>query len=952
MKNKRKISLALIILFTLALFSSSIANAQPQIIHEASTKQNVAAGVTLENIVRFTTDGWFNINILRIDLSNKYISVDAISNPESIRKLTPVKALAESRGAVAAVNASFFNPTGDGYGYPDGPIVESGEIVSAYSEYNKYNDIMASFSIDKLGQLLYSYWKVNMELRGAEGKTLPVTQYNKPSRLEYTDFTVIDRKWNSMSIGASETYPDIVEMVVRNNVVVEIHEGRPAVEIPEDGYIVVTREAGGGKLLKQYFKPGDSIEWIVTTAPDWNDLNMSVTGASILVKDGKIPDKFSFNIASISKKQPRTAIGSTKDGNMLFLVTVDGRQNSSIGMSQLEIAQFMLGLGAYNALNLDGGGSTTMAVRTTGTNELKVVNSPSDNTPRIVSNAIGVFSTAPAAPLAGLIIDTEDTNIFVNTSRAFSVRGYDKYFNPVQINPEDVEWSVSGIKGTFKDNVFYPQSVGEGKITAAIGKVTGTINISSLSQPVQLFLSRKSLKLPLGQTFNFSVSGINKNGYGAKINPEDLNWVVKGMEGNIGKIDKGSFTAVSGGTGYIDAWIGDTHAYCAVSVATEIVKATDKFETINGSFLSYPDIVQGSYKLSSSRKYSGNYSGRLMYKFSDSEETEAAYLVFSNGGIPLDASTSKIGLWVYNTHSHSNWLRAEIVDKSGKKNLVSFSQAMDWTGWKYVEASLNGISSPSLLTRIYLAKVHPVADSGSIYFDDLKIISSTYPEIDISKIPQDTVPKDEANKSTTYEESGDSFRFAVFGQSRLPKNPLERILLARLCDKINMYIDAAAFVGNHTGGMAKTVEKPSASTDIGYKSFDIKNSRFIQLDTSKQGLRLSSQDQWHWLLNQLESFKGNNIFIFLADSPDSFSDKLEAGLFKETLTQYTQKTGRKVWVFYKGSQNASYMERGIKYITCAGFDVSGLTPDNTDIAKYVLVTVKGGTVTFEFKPII
>ena len=64
-------------------------------------------------------------------------------------------------------------------------------------------------------------------------------------------------------------------------------------------------------------------------------------------------------------------------------MTVDGRQQSSIGMSLVEFGDLMIGLGCYQALNLDGGGSTTMVV------ENKIVNSPSDSTgERPVANAL------------------------------------------------------------------------------------------------------------------------------------------------------------------------------------------------------------------------------------------------------------------------------------------------------------------------------------------------------------------------------------------------------------------------------------------------------------------------------------------------------------------------------------------------------------------------------------
>lgn len=948
MKYTRKYISILLIAAILIVLPISSTSAESNIIYETTSKQTVTSGVTFENTVRFTDDGWLNINVLRVDLSNQYIEVDTISNTDSINKLTSTVNLAKSRGAVAAINASFFNPTGNGNGYPSGPIVESGRIISASSEHNRYGDVMASFSVDKVNQILYNYWKTDITLIAPNGKTISVYQYNKPVRANYNDIIILDRKWGKNSVGAAEAQPDIVEMVVDGGKVVEIRKAQPTVQIPENGYVVVTRQANAG-LIEENFKAGDRVDMSITTTPDWSSLKMSVTGASILVKDGRIPEKFSFDTPHISKKQPRTVIGSSKDGKELILATVDGRQDSSIGMTQTETAQLMLQLGAHNALNLDGGGSTTMVARPLGTGDLKIVNSPSEGIPRSVSTAIGIFSVAPPAPLAGLIIDTEDTNIFVNTSRAFTVRGYDRYFNPVQIKPEDVKWSVSGLKGTFKKNVFYPQTVGDGTVTASVGSISASLDISSLSSPVQLKLSDKLIKLPLNGTKTFAVTGINRNGYSAIINPEDVKWAVKG---NIGGFSNGMFKAAAKGTGYIDASVGSTHAYCAVSVAADSSTIKDAFESISGSFLSYPEGVKGGYKLSDSQKKSGKYSGELSYSFTGTEETQAAYLVFSNNGIPLDPSTTKIGVWVFNGHVNSNWLRAEVHDSSGKKHLVSLAKNMDWTGWKYVEASLEGIGSPVMLTRLYLAKVHPVADSGSIYFDDLTLTSSGFSSVDLGKIPQDTVPVDKTNKSVQYQPAQNSFRFAVFGQSREPKNPLEKLLLLRLAEKTDKYLEAAALIGGSTRDTAGMIKKPVVSTGTGYKSFDLKTSRFIQLDMSKQSLRLSDRSQWHWFLQQLDSFKGDNLFVFLSGSPDAFSDKFEADLFKETLTRYRQKTHKNVWVFYNGSKNVSYMERGVKYVTSAGLDVEGLTPDNTDAAKYILVTIKGNVVTFEFKPIL
>jgi exopolysaccharide biosynthesis protein len=110
-----------------------------------------------------------------------------------------------------------------------------------------------------------------------------------------------------------------------------------------------------------------------------------VSAGPILVRDGRLsidaategvvdPADLSFGYAWAEQRQPRTLAGTDSRGR-LILVTIDGREPGiSEGATLQEAAELMRGLGAVNALNLDGGGSTAMAVNGT------VVNKPSDAT--------------------------------------------------------------------------------------------------------------------------------------------------------------------------------------------------------------------------------------------------------------------------------------------------------------------------------------------------------------------------------------------------------------------------------------------------------------------------------------------------------------------------------------------------------------------------------------------
>ncbi len=88
---------------------------------------------------------------------------------------------------------------------------------------------------------------------------------------------------------------------------------------------------------------------------------------------------------------PRTAIGIDADTGHVLILVIDGRQSFSRGYTMVELANMMTALGAENALNLDGGGSSTMAGHTVD-GQLAVLNSPSDGRERLVPNGIGIFS--------------------------------------------------------------------------------------------------------------------------------------------------------------------------------------------------------------------------------------------------------------------------------------------------------------------------------------------------------------------------------------------------------------------------------------------------------------------------------------------------------------------------------------------------------------------------------
>jgi uncharacterized protein (TIGR03382 family) len=141
---------------------------------------------------------------------------------------------------------------------------------------------------------------------------------------------------------------------------------------------------------------GISLPSSVDTPADW--MEDVVGGRPMVVKDGAAVT-FSPCTDSFCVRNPRTAVGFNEAHSKMWLVVVDGRSSSSVGMSLNELGQLMKGLGAHRALNLDGGGSSTMYIKAQG----GVQNAPSDGAQRVVANHLGVCIVKPFGTLRGYI---------------------------------------------------------------------------------------------------------------------------------------------------------------------------------------------------------------------------------------------------------------------------------------------------------------------------------------------------------------------------------------------------------------------------------------------------------------------------------------------------------------------------------------------------------------------
>lgn len=323
----------------------------------------VSKGIAHIKIRKFIGKRAVNLNILEINRNvNPNLTITpafANSNLSGKRKVLGMVALNK---AIAGINASFFKQTN---GVPLGLMMKEGEILTGPIFDRVAMGITPDgFKMDRVvldGKIVLS-----------DGKVIGVESYNQP-RMLATKTIIYNSKWSHLSPVAPKYG---VNILIKDNEV-KLVSANP-IEIDKNSLVV----SGAKSKLLPMLEVGASAFVKITSSPDWSEVTEAIGGGPYLVKNGNLfVDAKQQKINSISGLNPRTAVGYTKD-NVAFIITADGRQESSSGLTLYELAKIMKKYGCYNAMNLDGGSSTQMVIKN------KVVNSPIVKGGAYVSNGL------------------------------------------------------------------------------------------------------------------------------------------------------------------------------------------------------------------------------------------------------------------------------------------------------------------------------------------------------------------------------------------------------------------------------------------------------------------------------------------------------------------------------------------------------------------------------------
>ncbi|MFG1765988.1 phosphodiester glycosidase family protein [Micromonospora parva] len=916
------------------------------------TTRPVAPGVRLTSFDRYDADGWLRADALTTDLAGgstvDYVNSGAVSRAEPLRKA------ADATRAVAAVNGDFFDINNSGAA--QGVGIRDGELIQ--SAVDGHRNAVA-ITTSGLGRVIEVNFDGSANLPTGP---VPLTQFN--NMVQADGIGAFTELWGTYSRQrAVEGATRVVEVTVSGGRVTGVSAVAGGGPITAGSTVLLGRDAGADALAG--LRPGDPVTVVWRPKPsDGSSLHAAVGGGNVLVRDGIAQSIADPTLA------PRTAVGFSADGRKMIMMTVDGRQLDSRGVTQTEMGRMMAELGAHHALNLDGGGSSTLLAREPGAPAVQVENGPSDGTERAVPNGLAIYAPKGSGRLTGYWVQTASDptaapgispvrggrpdRVFPGLTRVLTAAGYDETYGPAAGAPS---WRVTpAVRGRVDgDGVFHAGTPGASTVTAARGRATGSLGLTVLGPLTRIgaTVPRVGLTGRDGQAV-VGVVGYDGDGNTAPIEPADLTLdydadllrITPTADGNL---------AVSAlrdtGSALVTVHVGRTSTVLPVTVGLTDVPVAGFDDA--GSWRFSQARASGSVAPAPGHTGTGL---RMTYDFSQSTGTRAAY-ADPPAWIEVPGQPQAFGMWIHGNGT-GEWPSLHLHDAQDTQHVLR-GPLITWTGWRYVEFAVPaGVQYPVRVRRFYVAETNAAAQySSEVIIDDL--VAKVPPTVDVPAVP----PRTDRVVVRDGTVDGAPWRFAVLSDAQFvaadPDSDLvaqarrtlrevkaarpdfllingdfvdtaypadfalaKRILDEELGDALPWYY----VPGNHEI-MGAPISNFEAAFGATSRVFDHNGTRFVTLNSSTGTLRGGGFDQVRMLRQALDTAAtdrrvGSVVVLHHHPARDpspaqasQLGDRKEAALLEQWMADFQHRTGKGA-LFVGGHVGTFHADRvdGVPYV--------------------------------------
>jgi len=668
-----------------------------------------------------------NVKVVVADLQNPNVKLDVMTGQDGqFTEKANVLQMAHYTGAVAGVNADYFDMAA-AEPAPFGPQVAGGALMATPAVGLQG---MYAFGITKQNKPIIETFASQGAVTAANGQTYALTGLNRVVGTIGNAIYMYDAAWGSAMRAKDATAH--TEVLVVDGVVQSIFTGtRYPEEAPANGFIL-SAGGTGAEFIAKNVKVGDKLQAkssLVPVNPNLtyteNDFKMLIGGHTILLIDGAAAS-FTRDVSGISGSgnTARTAVGFDKEGRYVYMVTAD-HAAGSVGPTLADFQKLLIQLGLWRAVNLDGGGSTTLVSRPLGEFDAVLANVPKDGTQRRVVNGLGVFSTAAPAALKDFIVDGPKL-LWKGQTASYSAKAYDVNYNPLDPTklavPVQFKARGSNMLVDPSTGVFTAAAGGTDTVVAYSGNIGEDLIVEIVDGKRIAKLEAVPSKAPgswaVGDAIKLTLQATLDDGRVGTIPANLVKW---SQYGATGPIAGDAFTFLGFQEGAKEAMLVARFDGFSTPLAVPVPqrsKLTD-FTSVPWAIApeSYPAQAISDVRLSGSQE---NPWLSLAYDFSagDGATDLAAYATFDGGaGIPIESGATAFSMDVYGD-GQGGRLRAEFTDAAGTVQRKTLAESVDWTGWKTVSVQIEDFD-PATLKRIYVLSKKQI--KGSISIDNLSL---------------------------------------------------------------------------------------------------------------------------------------------------------------------------------------------------------------------------------------
>ncbi|NUT56876.1 MAG: hypothetical protein HOQ03_12960 [Thermoleophilia bacterium] len=363
----------------------------------AAQVRTLMPGVTYERGVQFTPHGPVAIHIVRGPKpTGLYALRPTLSNEaiQGVERVTSMQTRLSPGATMVGVNGDFYA----GSGRPSGVLMRDNVVESPPFGDRSSTGITPEGGLDVRRIEFFGTWRGLGQRRtlndlnqspGANGISLFTRTYGPTTPVQAGVSEVVISPFPPTTPNA-----DLVGPVVSTS-------AGGGTAIPQGGAVLVARGTAAQRLLEEA-PIGGFLTLRIIFRPEWTGIQNAVGGGPVLVRGGGpvFRAQEAFTSSQLAPRAPRTGVGQLADGRVLMVVTDGRRPGYSVGMTNFELAQTMVRLGAVTGTAFDGGGSSTLAF------DGELLSRPSDRGgERPVSNALqlmyyGVYAPAPEAVIS------------------------------------------------------------------------------------------------------------------------------------------------------------------------------------------------------------------------------------------------------------------------------------------------------------------------------------------------------------------------------------------------------------------------------------------------------------------------------------------------------------------------------------------------------------------------